>query len=68
MVTGDAGLQTIQVPSPQTLGMRRSFLQFVSDQTAHFRCQQRERQEQSVDQKSCEQHRRSKIPGSVSGC
>ena len=45
MITGDADLQTLQVPSPGTVASSRSFLQFVSDQSAQFRREQRQRQE-----------------------
>ena len=56
MITGYAGKQTLQVPLPITVAGSRSFLQFVSDQAAEFRREQRQREKQSINQESCEQH------------
>ena len=54
MITGIAGLQTLQVPLPGFVARGRSFLQFVSDQAAEFWREQRQRQEQAINQEGCE--------------
>ena len=56
MITGIAGLQTIQVQLPGSVARGRSFLQFVSDQAAEFWREQRQRQKQAINQEGCEQH------------